>query len=147
MLYAREYGVADTMNAFIVHLQSATQYEEVRDIVSFSGADASGGFSLWAGHARFVTVLVLGLANLRHADGRTEYLATPGAVVYFDRNVLTISCRRYLRGDDFMRISTALREELAREENEMAEFKQSLARIERAMLVRLWRMDQRGAPL
>lgn len=128
------------MNTFTVQLQGATQYERLDGIVSFVGEDASGSFGLMAGHGRFVTSLVFGLARLRYADGRWDYLALPEAVAYFDKDQLTLSTRRYLRGDDYTRISQALREELVQEEQDLIEFKHSLEQMERAMLLRLWRI-------
>ena len=128
------------MNAFTVVLESAQQCEQLDDITGFVGEDTSGSFGLMAGHARFVTTLVFGLARLHHLDGRVEYLAFPGAVAYFAENRLTLTSRRYLRGEDYLQISTQLREELLQEERNLAEVKHSLVEMERAMLLRLWRM-------
>jgi F-type H+-transporting ATPase subunit epsilon len=135
------------MSGFEVHLQSATQYERLENVVSFVGEDRSGSFGLLRGHARFVTTLVLGLARLRYADNRRDYLALPGAVAYFNEDRLYLSCRRYLRGDDYTRISAALREELVREEEALGELKRSLEQMEHAMLRWLWRLrrgEERG---
>lgn len=130
------------MNSFVIELQGATQHERLEDVVSFVGEDDSGGFGLMAGHAGFITTLVFGLARLRYRDGRWDYLAVPGAVVCFDQGRLTLTTRRYLRGDDYTRISQALRDELVREEQAMTEFKHSLEQMERAMLLRLWRLGR-----
>jgi F-type H+-transporting ATPase subunit epsilon len=134
------------MTGFTVQLQSANQYERLEEVVSFIGEDASGSFGLMQGHGRFITALVFGLARLRYADGSWDYLALPEAVAYFDKNQLTLSTRHYLRGDDYTLISQVLREELVREEQVLVEFKQSLEQMERAMMLRLWRMgrDERG---
>jgi F-type H+-transporting ATPase subunit epsilon len=134
------------MTGFTVQLQSANQYERLEEVVSFIGEDASGSFGLMKGHGRFITALVFGLARLRYADGSWDYLALPEAVAYFDKNQLTLSTRHYLRGDDYTLISQVLREELVREEQVLVEFKQSLEQMERAMMLRLWRMgrDERG---
>jgi len=130
------------MSGFTVRLQSANQYERLDEVVSFVGEDASGSFGLMQGHGRFVTTLVFGLARLRYADGRRDYLALPEAVAYFDENQLTLSTRRYLRGDDYTRISQVLRKELVREEQVLVEFKHSLEQMERAMMLRLWRIGR-----
>ena len=130
------------MNGFSVELLGATQYECLDEVVSFVGEDASGSFGLMQGHGRFVTTLVFGLARLRYADGHWDYLALPEAVAYFDRDRLTLSTRRYLRSGDYTRISQALREELLREEQTLHEFKQSLEQLERAMMLRLWRIGR-----
>ncbi len=130
------------MSGFTVQLQGATQYEQLEDVVSFVGEDASGSFGLMQGHGRFVTTLVFGLARLRYADGHWDYLALPEAVTYFDNNRLTLSTRRYLRGNDYTRISQALRAELVQEEQTLVEFKHSLEQMERAMMLRLWRIGR-----
>ena len=130
------------MSGFTVQLQSANQYERLEGVVSFVGEDASGSFGLMRGHGRFITTLVFGLARLRYADGRWDYLALPEAVAYFDKDQLTLSTRRYLHGDDYTRISQVLREELVREEQVLVEFKHSLAQMERAMMLRLWRIGR-----
>jgi F-type H+-transporting ATPase subunit epsilon len=130
------------MTGFTIQLQSANQYEQLDDVVSFVGEDSSGSFGLMQGHGCFITALVFGLARLRYADGRWDYLALPEAVVYFDKNLLTLSTRHYLRGEDYTRISQVLREELVQEEQALLQFKQSLEQMERAMMLRLWRMGR-----
>jgi F-type H+-transporting ATPase subunit epsilon len=130
------------VSGFTIHLQGATQYEQLENVVSFVGEDASGSFGLMKGHSRFVTTLVFGLARLRYGDDRWDYLALPEAVAYFDKDQLTLSTRRYLRGDDYTQISQALREELVQEEEVLVEFKHSLEQMERAMMLRLWRIGR-----
>jgi len=130
------------MSGFNVHLQGATQYEQLHNVVSFVAEDASGCFGLMAGHTCFVSSLVFGLSRLRYNDEHWEYLALPGAVVYFDNNQLTISTRRYLRGEDYNQISQLLSEELLQEERNLLAFKQSLEQMERAMMMRLWRIGR-----
>jgi F-type H+-transporting ATPase subunit epsilon len=133
------------MSTFVVHLQSASQYERFDDAVSFVGEDASGSFGVLAGHARFMTVLTFGLARVRRAGAGWEYLAVPGGLLYFVGNELYLSARRYLRDADYTRISAALREQLRAEETELREVKQSLDRLEEAMLTRLWRLQRERA--
>ena len=130
------------MNGFTVQLQSAVQCDRLEGVVSFVGEDASGSFGLMKGHGRFVTTLRFGLAQLGYDDGRREYLALPGAVAHFDGYQLTISTRRYLRGDDYNRISEVLRDEMVQEEQVLVEFKHSLEQMEQAMMLRLWRIGR-----
>jgi len=129
------------MTTFVAHLQSATQYERIDDAVSFVGEDASGSFGILAGHAPFMSVLVFGLARLRRAEAGWEYLALPGGFVYFTGDELFVNTRRYLRGADYSRISTALRERLSAEESQLREIKKSFERLEKEMLTRLWRIQ------
>ena len=130
------------MNGFLVLLQSATQCERLEQVVSFVGEDASGSFGLMRGHGRFVTSLVFGMARVKYLDGGREYLALPEAVAYFDCDVLTLSSRRYLRDADYSRISRRLRDELLQEETKLVELKRSLEQMERAMMMRLWRLGR-----
>jgi len=142
VLYARQHGAGDTVNRFSVLLQGALQHERIDNVVSFVGEDASGSFGLLGGHSYFITTLVFGLARLRYSNDNWEYLALPGAVVSFDDNILTLSTRRYLRGNDYTQISQALRDELVEEEQTLIEFKRSLEQMEQAMLLRLWRIGR-----
>ena len=130
------------MNGFTVQLQSAVQCERLEGVVSFVGEDASGSFGLMKGHGRFVTTLRFGLAQLGYEDDRRDYLALPEAVASFDGDLLTISARRYLRGDDYTRISEVLRDEMVLEEQVLGEFKHSLEQMEHAMMLKLWRIGR-----
>jgi len=85
---------------------------------------------------------MFGLARLHFSNDNWEYLALPGAVLSFDDNLLTLSTRRYLRGNDYTQISQALRDELVEEEQTLIEFKHSLEQMEQAMLLRLWRIGR-----
>jgi F-type H+-transporting ATPase subunit epsilon len=129
---------------FVVHLQSASQYERLDDVESFVGEDASGSFGVLAGHARFMTVLVFGLARLRRTSTGWEHLALPGGVLDFSRNELHLSTRRYLRDPDYMRVSSELREQIREEETRLREVRESVNRLEEEMLMRLWRLQRAG---
>ncbi|GAB6066929.1 hypothetical protein JCM13664_02470 [Methylothermus subterraneus] len=131
------------MNTFVLHLQSATQTERIEGVVSFVGRDASGSFGIWPGHVRLLTVLEFGLARFRCLGGEWEYLALPGAVVYFVADELFLSCRRFFRDRQLAAIERALGAELAREERELKELKTSLKRMEEAMFKRLLRLGGR----
>ena len=96
------------MKDFTLLLQDATHAETLTGVTSFVGEDASGSFGILAGHARIMASLTIGLARFRIGDADWQYLALPGAVLYFHDNVLTLSTRHYLRDDDYMRVSQAL---------------------------------------
>jgi F-type H+-transporting ATPase subunit epsilon len=133
------------MNLFSLRLQDATRVQEIPGVASFVGEDASGSFGILAGHARMMTVLVTGLARFRVGDGSWRYLAVPGALVYFLDDVLTLSTRRFLIADDYMRVSQALREQLLTEEETLRGTKESLHRMEEEVLKRLWSMGRSTA--
>ena len=130
------------MNTFSMRLQDATHAEEIDGVSSFVGVDASGSFGILAGHARLMTTLVIGLARYRVGDGDWQYLALPGAVMYFDRNLLTLSTRHYLQDSDYTRISNALQQELLAEEEMLRSVKESLQRMEEDVLKRLWKISR-----
>ena len=88
------------MKPFIMHVQSATQYERIEDVTAFVGEDLSGSFGILAGHQRLMTPLVFGLARFRVLDGDWQFLALPGGLLYFVGNELFLNTRRYLRDMD-----------------------------------------------
>lgn len=130
------------MNDFIIHLQSATQNDCIEHIVSFVGEDTSGSFGLLAHHERMMTCLKYGLAWFRHVNDSIEYLALPGAVLYFVNNELFLSARHYLRSSNYQTITQALEDELRIEEENLREVKESLHRIDEEILKRLWRLTE-----
>lgn len=130
------------MRSFVLHLQSASCYERIEDVVSFIGEDASGSFGIMAGHARTVSCLTFGLARYRLAGGEWHYLALPGAVIYFRDNQLYLNTRRFVRGEDYAAVGKALDEKLAAEEEQMRSLTQSLQQLEQAMFKRLWDLQR-----
>jgi F-type H+-transporting ATPase subunit epsilon len=130
------------MTGFRLHLQDATRTEVLEDIETFVGEDRSGSFGILPGHARLMTSLVFGLARFRRAGGSWQYLALPGALLYFRDNELTLSTRHYIVDEDYSRISTTLGEQLAAEETEILAVKASLRRMEDEALRRMWRLGQ-----
>jgi F-type H+-transporting ATPase subunit epsilon len=131
------------MRAFSVRLQDASQSRDIAGVTSFVGEDATGSFGILPGHARMMTSLVTGLARLRVGEGPWNYLALPGAVLYFYDNLLTLSTRRYLLDEDFMRISESLQQQLLAEEAKLHDMKHSLHRMEEEVLKRLWEIGRR----
>lgn len=130
------------MNTFVLHLQSGTQYERIDDAVSFIAADETGSFGILAGHARMMTSLATGLARFRTADGAWQFLALPGAVLYFVDNELYVNTRRYLHDPDYKRVSMAWREELRADEEKLRAVTESMNRLEDEMLKRLWTLQR-----
>ncbi|MCB1669785.1 MAG: F0F1 ATP synthase subunit epsilon [Gammaproteobacteria bacterium] len=133
------------MKAFALHLQDATRIVEHPQVRSFVGEDRSGSFGILADHGRLVTVLVTGLARFQDMEGNWQYLAMPGAVLYFRDNVLTLSTRHFLLDSDYLRISKALQQELMAEEEKLHAVRESMRRMEEEVLKRLWSLG-REAP-
>lgn len=128
------------MSGFTLHLQSATQYARVDGVESFVARDASGAFGLQARHARMMTVLGYGLARFRTAEGGWHYLALPGALAYFVDGELFLSTRRYVLGDDFRTVAASVDSTLLAEDSALRSLKESVTRLEREMVRRLWRL-------
>jgi F-type H+-transporting ATPase subunit epsilon len=130
------------MRAITLNLNSALRSERVDDIASFVGADAGGSFGILPGRSRFMTVLDYGLARFRTAEGDWNYLACPGAVLYFSGDQLTVNTRRYIRDQDYARISGLLAGKLAEEENALKSVKDNLQTLENELLRRLRKLDR-----
>jgi F-type H+-transporting ATPase subunit epsilon len=133
------------MKSFLLRLQDATHAEEISSVTSFVGEDASGSFGILADHGRMIAVLVMGLARFRIGEQPWQYLAVPGAVLYFNDNVLTLSTRHYLLDEDYKRISQTLQQQLLAEEAGLYSMKKSLRRMEEELFRRLWEMGRKGA--
>ncbi len=132
------------MNAFSLLLRDATHTEQIADVIAFVGSDASGSFSLWAGHERTITELNFGLARFRTQENVWQYLAVPSALLYFCDDTLTLCARRFVRGDDYAGINDILREQLQAEENDLRRIKTSLRQMEDAVLKRLYEINARS---
>jgi F-type H+-transporting ATPase subunit epsilon len=132
------------MNTFTLLLQDTRRSQRIEAVSSFVAEDDSGSFGICANHARMMTALVTGLARFRAAAGDWQYLAMPGAVLYFRDNVLTLSTRHYLHDHDYTRISAALQEQLLAEEEQLRSTRGSLRRMEESLLRRLWEIDRKG---
>ncbi len=125
------------MSQFLLKLFDASHEQQVTGVTSFVGEDATGSFGIQPNHARFMTTLVFGLARFRLATADWQYLALPGAVLYFNNNELTISTRHFLIDTDLERISALLEQQLIVEEDHLHVTRESLRRMEQAMLKRL----------
>ncbi len=125
------------MNQFVLNLFDATHEQRIMGVTSFVGEDATGSFGIQPNHARFMTTLVFGLARFRLGAEDWQYLALPSAVVYFNLNELTISTRHFLIDTDLERISTLLEQQLITEEENLRATRESLHRMEQAILKRM----------
>ena len=133
------------MNTYPLHLQSATQYERIERVASFVGEDGSGQFGILAGHDRFITVLVPGLARFRIEDEPWQYLALPGGVLDFAGGELHVTTRRYGRDPDYRQMHAVLRERLVAEEEKLRGLKASVRRLEEELFRRLYEIERGGA--
>lgn len=135
------------MNSFTLQIFDSQKDIRVEGVTSFVGEDESGSFGILPDHVRFMTVLVLGLACFRCENKPWQYLAMPGAVLYFSDNMLNLACRHYMIDEDYDRISRLLSEQLLAEEEQLREVRQSLKRMEEALLKRMWELRRQGVTL
>jgi len=130
------------MKSFALNLLDATQTQTHTHVSSFVGEDNSGSFGILPGHTRLMTSLVMGLARFKINQQDWQYIATPGALLYFHNNQLTLTTRHFLIDTDYMRISKALAEQILEEESQLQSQKSSLRRIEEEVLKRLWKVGR-----
>lgn len=125
------------MNTFSLQLLATDGQTRIDGVTSFIGEDASGSFGILAGRVRLITSLLFGLARFRCGDEAWQYLALPGAQLYFADNRLQLYTRRFLMDSDYERISTILQQQLLDEEQKLRSMKQSLRRMEDEVMRRL----------
>jgi F-type H+-transporting ATPase subunit epsilon len=130
------------LTTFALELQDAKHTQRLTDVTAFVGEDRSGSFGILAGHARFMTSLTFGLARFRTLSADWQYLALPGALLYFKDNVLSLSTRHYLIDSDYTRITSEMNDQLVAEEQALTSLKTSLRRMEEEALRRMWRLGQ-----
>lgn len=135
------------MNSFTMQVYDSQKEIRIEGVTSFVGEDESGGFGILPGHARLMTMLVLGLSRFRCGSKPWQYLAMPGAVLYFADDMLSLVCRHCLIDEDYDRISERLSEELLAEEEQLREVRQRLKNMEEALLKRMWEMRRQGVTL
>jgi len=130
------------MSNFTLKLHDITHSTEFEGVASFVGEDASGSFGILARRARLMTYLSIGLSRFQVQGNAWQYIATPGALLYFRNNTLCLSTRRYFVDTDFTRISEKLEKHLTQEEMQLRGQKQSLRRMEEEVLKRLWTLGR-----
>jgi F-type H+-transporting ATPase subunit epsilon len=143
MLYAR-FHAGIMINSFVLNLFDASNDLRIDGVTSFVGMDASGSFGIQANHARFMTTLVFGLARFRQQENESQYLALPGGVLYFKNNELMVSTRHFLVDTDLERISALLDQQLIIEEENLRATRQSLHRMEQALLKRMVSLQRKS---
>ncbi|MCP4212322.1 MAG: F0F1 ATP synthase subunit epsilon [Halieaceae bacterium] len=107
-------------------------------VSSFVGEDTTGSFGILPGHTRFITLLTFGLARFRRGDRPWQYLAVPGALLYFVDGTLTITSRHFLIDEDYEAITSLLQKRVVAEERELSSMKESLRSMEEELFRRLW---------
>ena len=130
------------MNSFHLILLGAFQQQRIKGVSSFVGEDASGSFGLQAGHERFMTSLVFGLARFRCGEQPWKFLALPRALAYFVDNELFLCTRRFLMDTDYSRISSQLTDQLLADEENQRSMREHMGRMEEEVLRRLWKLGR-----
>lgn len=129
------------MKTFILQIRDSTHCECFEDVTSFVGEDASGKFGILADHARMITMLDFGLARFKGEDDNWQYLAMPGAALYFSKNELRLNTQRFVYCKNYQDIDKALQETLLSEESMLGDLKTNLKSIESTMLQRISRLS------
>lgn len=130
------------MKTFELLLQDATHTKRVSNVSDFIGEDASGSFGIRADHVRMITSLRMGLARFRRVDDDWQYLAMPGALLYFVNNTLILNTRHFMLEREYTQIISAMQQQLLAEEQELHSTKASLQRMEEEVLRRMWHLDR-----
>ena len=130
------------MNSFQLVLRGSSHSQNINSVTSFVGEDSSGSFGIEADHARMMTSLVFGLARFKTETGPWQYLALPGAILYFVDNKLILNTRRYFMSVNYEDITRALLDTLAKEEEELATMKHNLRKIEAHILKQMLEMSK-----
>jgi F-type H+-transporting ATPase subunit epsilon len=132
------------MKLFSLHLQDAEKNQIIDGLSSFVGEDNSGSFGILAGHTRMMSSLLYGLARFRIRNQPWQYLALPGALLYFNDNKLSISTERYMISDDYQQLSSILQQQLSSELSKQQVAKKSLHQMEQELFKRLWESGREG---
>lgn len=93
------------MKGFTLIVQDTTHSERIEGVVSFVGEDASGSFGILAGHARMMSILVVGLARYRRSNAPWQNLIMPSGALYFCDDVRTVGTRHFLQDSDYTPVS------------------------------------------
>ena len=125
------------MNEFTLILRDTSQYKIIEGVTSFVGEDSSGSFGILPDHSRMMTVLVFGLSRFCVRNTSWQYLAMPGATLYFVNNKLTLNTRSFLLSDDYTYMSETLLQSLLADEEKLTSIKNSLRHLEETILRRI----------
>jgi F-type H+-transporting ATPase subunit epsilon len=73
---------------------------DLQQLRSVRGEDATGSFSIWPGHADFLTALETGVISWRESDGRLHYCAVRRGILSVRGGDVAVAAREAIRGDD-----------------------------------------------
>lgn len=132
------------MRTFVVEIAGAQRIERIDDAVAFGGRDASGAFTLLAGHARFVTALARGIARIALRDGPPRWFAFDGGALRFAGNRLAIGTPRWFDGPEHRALGEAFAAEIERADAAERRMREHVAHLEEALNRRLWRAVREG---
>ena len=132
------------MNGFRLSLLDCRGSDHFEHVNQFIGADATGTFGVLAGHAPMVAVLRYGLARFLDDVGKWRYVALPGGILRFSHNAMSLVAVRYFHGDDPGTLVERLAQEMAQDDSELSAARQTMAKIDQALLRRLTEVDGRG---
>lgn len=132
------------MRSFSLVLSDSTQAEHFDAVTQCIAADDTGSFGILAGHEHMVAVLRYGLLRFLDTTNVWHYAATPGGVLRFAGNQLTVVTSRYFLGDDKEALVAQLEEEMTREDSDIYNARAMLAQIEQTLMKRLSELSKQG---
>ncbi len=126
------------MRTFAIDLSSQERHERIEQVSGFVGADHSGSFGILGGRESLATTLSWGLCSFRTTDtDAPQYVAVPGGVLYFAKDVLHICARLYLRDNDPERIISRLTDQMRAEEESSQSMHALLRELDRELMRQL----------
>ena len=125
------------MKEFTLVLIDTSQHKIIEGVTSFVGEDSSGSFGILPDHGRMMTVMIFGLSRFCVRNTSWQYLAMPGATLYFVNNKLTLNSRSFLLSDDYTYMSQTLLQSLLADEEKLTSIKNSLRHLEENILRRI----------
>jgi F-type H+-transporting ATPase subunit epsilon len=130
------------MKTFVLNIYSAQANLTMDDVTNFVGIDASGSFGILADHERMMTILEFGFVTVRRRDHGVQYIAMPGAVLYFSENSLSLVTSRFIVSADDKELGRQLSGQIAAEEAKLYDLKESVRKMEESMLKQLYRQER-----
>jgi F-type H+-transporting ATPase subunit epsilon len=132
------------LRTFALTLMDSTQTQQFAAVRECQAADASGSFGLLAGHAPFVAVLRYGLLRFTNGDSVSHYVAFPGGILRFADNHLQVVTSRFFSGDERQVLVDRMTAEIAREDSDVRQARQTLAKIEQTLMRHLGELSSRA---
>jgi len=135
------------MNNFTLLLQDCSHSLQIEQISSFVATDASGSFGIQAGHETLLTCLQPGLARYKTGDGNWQYIAQPGALLWFQDNHLHLITSQFITSADRNSLLPFLDTHWQQENENRRTNLRNITQMEQALARKIREMNQRSESL